>query len=83
MGNICLHSDNKDVLLEKYCKKCCDKFIVKSGGYSQRRSCRCHYYINNICIHCHQKKVKQEETVIMLDIYNVNSHLVQYRIISV
>ena len=58
MGNICLKSYNKEVLLEKYCKKCCDKFTVKSGGYSQRRSCRYHYFVNGNCIHCHQEKGK-------------------------
>ena len=58
MGNMCLRSYSNEVLLETYCKKCCDKFIVKNGGYSQRRSCRYHYYVNGNCIHCHQEKGK-------------------------
>lgn len=55
MGNLC-YKDNKDVLIKKYCKKCGDKFKVHYGGFSQRRSCREHYFVNGNCTHCHKEK---------------------------
>ena len=58
MGNF--YSTDKDKDYYKYnkviCGKCNDRFIVTFGGYSQRRSCREHNYINNICDICNKKK---------------------------
>ena len=55
MGNLC-YIDNENIVIKKYCKKCGDKFNVHYCGYSHRRSCRKHYFINNVCVHCHKEK---------------------------
>ncbi len=53
------YSTDNDKNYYKYnkviCEKCNDKFFVSYGGYSQRKSCREHNYINNICTMCNKK----------------------------
>ena len=53
MGNLCMTDhDYKDLTRESYCYKCNDTFIVDTGGYSQRRSCRYHDFKDGCCINC-------------------------------
>jgi hypothetical protein len=34
------------------CDKCGDRYVMYSGRYSQRRSCRCHKWVDGFCYDC-------------------------------
>ncbi len=39
------------------CYKCKDRFKIQCGGFSERRSCRCHNFDNTgFCLDCHEYK---------------------------
>ncbi len=41
------------------CDKCEDKYVMYSGRYSQRRSCRVHRWVNGYCKDCREKYTAQ------------------------
>ena len=63
MGNICISSDKEYYKLKKNnkvfkkCYKCKDRFCVDKGGFSNRRSCRCHNILKNYCTDCNISKI--------------------------
>ncbi len=38
------------------CEKCNDRYVMYSGRYSQRRSCRVHNWVNGYCMDCREKQ---------------------------
>ena len=57
MGNLCIRdNDIYEKFEKKRCLKCQDRFIPDHGGFSKRKSCRYHNYINNVCIDCNKNK---------------------------
>lgn len=67
MGNICT-TYNDELYYElknkkkkyKRCYKCKDKFCIDKGGFSKRRSCRCHNIVKNYCTDCNLSKISIE-----------------------
>ena len=55
---MCLRSwDDEYKIIEKVkCLKCCDRYIPSHGGFSQRKSCRCHDFKNGVCRDCRETK---------------------------
>ncbi len=67
MGNICItynddlyHEFKNKKKIYKRCYKCKDKFCVDKGGFSKRRSCRCHNIVKNHCTDCNLSKISIE-----------------------
>jgi hypothetical protein len=48
--------DNTPQLKYAICDKCNDRYVMYSGRFSQRRSCRRHDWKNGFCRDCHLKK---------------------------
>ncbi len=48
--------DNTPQLKYAMCDKCNDRYVMYSGRFSQRRSCRRHDWKNGFCRDCHIKK---------------------------
>ena len=70
MGNLCMtDNDYNDITRESYCYKCNDTFIVDTGGYSQRRSCRYHDFKDGYCINCRCTEKKAPYTC-----YHIKKH---------
>ena len=49
--------DNTPQLKYAICDKCNDRYVMYSGRFSQRRSCRRHDWKNGFCRDCHLKKI--------------------------